>query len=427
VGDHSIAYEWGVLAKNLVAGRGYSYYEVLTDGVVRISSMAPGSTPIPSAYMPPLYAFLMAGLLKLLGSDFGAASAVTVIQAILGTATAWLVYRSAELVVSRRAAIWALAVYAVFPLGVYASAQVSAVVLYVFLAQLTLWLLLEWRYGAHSHPRQLAAAGLSAGLLLLARGEALAIVAVFAVWVLVVSDPQVRRPRNLGAIRRLANCACFSLPAIALAVPWTLRNLSAFGTLTSPTASGGYNLWQGQNSNATGIHGGSVTPPVVEGGHLRRLIDALPGTNDYELRRDNLYLHDALQAISADPARSVILGLKKIAMYWTNLYPGVSINYPGAQSPLIVVPWLTIVILAIAGIVGLRRQWLRASIIHLYVITNTLVIAVFFVMPRYNLAVLPCVAIFAAAGIDWLATRPRQHGGVRSSERRTLDKSVLPS
>lgn len=408
-GDHTLAYEWGPLARNIVSGNGYAFYSALPNGAVSTNPLTPGSVPLPSLYMPPLYAFLLAGLLKILGTELAAATAVTVIQAILGSLTAWLVYRTARILAGARVAVGAAATYAIFPLAIYASAQVSAVVLYVFLAQAAIWLLLEWKYGSWHRTSVLMWAGVSAGLLLLARGEAVLTVAVMLGWIL-VSRGAHRGPR-LGA--RFSAAAWFSVPALLVSLPWEVRNFLTFGRLTSLTGSAGYNLWQGQNAGATGIHGGSVSPPVTESEHLRQLLASVPTNHLYELHRDDLYMKDALQAMSSDPMRCLSLAAKKFFMYWTNLYPGIPMDYPGAQSPLVILPWMAVLVLAAIGVLFQRRVP-GVLLIHVYIVANAAIVMVFFVMPRYNLTILPCLAVLAGLGID--AVLRRFEGDLRLGE-----------
>jgi 4-amino-4-deoxy-L-arabinose transferase-like glycosyltransferase len=398
-GDRELAFEWAVIVPSILDGRGFSYYHVDDADRIVAEPLENPRAALPSAYMPPAYALFLAGLGLVFGVGRNGVAIAEIAQALLGAATCLLLYRIALLKFDRRVAIGAALVLAVYPLAVYASSQISAVTLYVFLSCLFVWLV--FRAEAQQTIRSFGEAGLALGFLILARAEVLLFLPFFVLWVRVASPA---RFRNAALV--------MALTALVPVSGWLARNWSAFGRPVPLTVVSGLALWEGHNPEATGTRSDYTAPPVEVPAELQAQIEALPPTRDYELRRDDLYMRTARDAIRDNPLRSAALGLRKFVFYW-GYYWGINFTYPGAKSPLYWLPWFLVLPWFVVGVWVTRRQPSKYSLFYIYFVLATTMAMTFFVIPRYRLFILPLVIPFAVHGafavLGPLAARLRTH------------------
>lgn len=395
VGDRQLAFEWAALVPSILAGQGHSYYHVTPDDSIIVPEFvhAPRAA-LPSAYMPPAYSYGLAGVGLAAGIGTTGVLLAEVLQALLGAATCLLVYQIALLKFTPRVALIAAVVFAVYPLAVYASSQISTATLAVFLSCALLWCLL--RCERDDRARDYTFAGLSLGALMLARAETLLFVPFYLLW--------LRLVRPHGFYR---NALRLVLPAVLVVSPWLVRNWAVFGRPTPLTVSVGINLWEGHNPQASGTRSEYVNPPGVIPLPIIAAIAALPLTRDYEVKIDSLFARAALAAIREDPWRSVRLALRKFMFYW-GYYWGIDLTYPAARSPAYWLPWFLLLPGFAIGLVATRRDPRRYALLYIHLGLSTLIVMVFFVIPRYNLFVLPIVIPFAVHGYDLLRRLPRR-------------------
>ncbi|MEA4910179.1 MAG: glycosyltransferase family 39 protein [Anaerolineaceae bacterium] len=389
-GDRAIPHEFGVLVLNLLDGRGYSYYALDANQVLKAQYLANPLVVLPSAYMPPVYPFFLAGIFSAVGSTAEKALVLAeLIQALLGTATCLLVYLTARKMFDERSAWLALAASCVYPLLVFSSSQISAVPVYVFLSQVVLFLAL-WSQESRTLRKDALLSvltGLSVGLLVLSRAESLVFAVGLGLWIL-------WRARQ----RWLPVAGAYALGVALILSPWLVRNYHVFGRLTPLTVSGGYNLWQGQNEQATGTFGGYVVPPLQEPAALRQAIASLAPGYTYELERDQAYMQAAEAFMLAHPGQVAVLALRKLAYFWGGIYFGFQMNYPGVHSPLVLAPWLLMLPFFAFGLARSLRRSSRYLVFYLFLGLTTAIAMLFFVLPRYPIIVIPTVIQFAAYG-----------------------------
>lgn len=396
VGDRALEYEFRTITLNLLEGRGYDYYTVAPDGTV-LESGDPGPVTLPSAYMPPAYPVWLWGLTSVLGTGPGAVVAIGVMQALLGAlACALMLLVGRELFDERTGWLAALG-FAVYPVLAFSASQVSAAALYVPLFLLFLWAMA--RAVRTRALRDLALAGALFGLNVLARGEFIAFLPFVLAWL------ALDRAGPWGATARQA--ALVTLCAAAVLAPWTVRNAAAVGKATPMTTNGGHNLWQAVQPGAVGTHAAYAVPAIPPHPRLEAALATLPRDARYEVRRDSVYRAAAMREIRADPGRAAGLAARKVWLYWGH-FGGDRIDYPGAQSPAFWGPWLLLLPPFAAGLwLGARGAWRRRAFLYVYLAGQTAVAAVFFVLPRYRLSVLPVMLLFAAFAAGWAWDRAR--------------------
>ena len=196
----------------------------------------------PSAYRPPAWPYLLAGVYEVTGGRW---TAGRLTGALLGTLSVLLVYLIARAVFGGAVARWAGWLAAVVPPMVFLSGSLTVENLFVFLMLAAVWATVSAR--GSPHPLRWAAlAGVTGGLAALTRPNGLVLLIPVAVGLAAASGFTLRRP----AVRTLA------VPALALAVaaitiaPWTIRNAYAFGEFVPVTTHSGYAMAQVWNAES---------------------------------------------------------------------------------------------------------------------------------------------------------------------------------
>ena len=305
--DRPLTYEHGEIAKNLLAGRGFSVSFLGTEG--------------PTSQQAPLYPFLLAGIYSLFGVETEISLRVLrVLQALAGMATTIATAKLAwNLVPERRSVGWLAGVgAALYPPHVYMMTHV----------QVAIWagLVLSWllvvvtslkissaaKAGIASNLGRPLFAGILAGLLVLIE-PILSIAVLIAAASLARSTCQ--RQANSKNLRQASLAVGGMAVAAAIVVaPWLARNYRVHGEFVFVKSTFGYAFWQGNNSASWGTD----KIPKASAERLRVAHDgSLAGVDRalWEARHETLYVDDVLLKPGgyrefqgkSEPARSRIL------------------------------------------------------------------------------------------------------------------------
>lgn len=386
VGDRAFENEFGVLVQNMLNGNGYSYYSVSSEGKIAPEYSDAAIYHIPSAYMPPGYPFFLTCITFFTGDNNSAPYFVEIIQALLAAITSVLLYKIVAIKFNAKIAFFSALLFCFYPILVFSASQITAVTLYLFFNILTVFSLIKGEQTEHTC--WYYTAGLAFGLLILSRGQVLLYFPFIAVWIFAVSKK-----------KRFKKAIVFIGITVLVLAPWGIRNFYQFGKLTSLTLSGGISLWQGQNENATGTRSEYTNPSVEISDNLRNQIISLKPTKDYEFILDKIYFKEALSFMKRYPLSVIRLSFKKLTFYW-GYYWGINCIYPGAKSPLYWLPWFLILPFFVIGIIISLKDFKRLSIFYIYFSLSTLIVMVFFVIPRYRLFILPLIFPFAFNGLS---------------------------
>ncbi len=379
VGPDTQLHEFGTIARNVEAGRGYSFYSADEDGAVAVDEERSGR-PLPSAFMPPAYTMTVAGALALTESDDDAVLLLQLVNVAAAAAAIALMYALATTVAGPLAgglAALGLATYGAF---VYQSTQASASNLYIALEMATLVLLLH--AGRSTRLAWVVGAAGALGVVCLLRSEGVALIALGAAWLAWTT-------RRSGRGRALARASLFVVVAAALPAGWMVRNTIELGRFApAVTTSGGFNLWVGNHQGASGSQKSfSEEPPGLE-----ERIGRLAATDGYEVERDRLYLDAALEHITEDPLAAVTRNLKKLA-----LMVSFDVHDERSLHPVNVLGWT---LLATFGLLGITRRCIAGSdrlVLVGYLAFALLVPSVFFALARFKLAIEFPLIVFASA------------------------------
>lgn len=328
-------------------------------------------------WRPPLYPALLSLSLKVADNSLLPAM---VLQVLLSSLSAGLIYLIARHFASDGIALAAATMYAAHWIGIFFSALFLGTSLFIFLLLLSLWLLVS----DATRTAPLVLAGLVAGLSALVRTEVLVCVIVWAAWI--------------TWRRHFARAALFVVAAIIPILPITVHNYRMTGQVIPITAIGGYNFFVGNNAHADGKTVWASKDALNKLG----VPEDLP-----PLENQSRYMKAALGDILKNPARFAGLILKK-AYYLLNAYEissNTDIYYVISDtSPMLAVLALfsfgILLPLAVVGIVFGKYSRRAAIPVFLFMIPFALVLLAFFITARFRAPLIPMLCVFATLGVS---------------------------
>lgn|GEM_PF-2524419 len=384
-GDKVLEHEFNVLVYNMRAGNGYTFFVVDQDSMISQNITFDPIQTMPTATIPPLYPLFLAAMYEIAGDTVRTVQWIEIVQVMLSGVICILLYSIVRIKFNQQIALISGLLFAIFPVLVYLPGQISAANIYIFLNCLLLYCL--FRGEQKHHTLSFLIAGMVFGLLVLSRAQTIIYLPFILFWIGFIVKKHVWQ-RVLS----------FMILTMVVLAPWVYRNYRVFNTFVPLTTQGGYNLWQGQNPDASGTRSQYTDPPFHIRAEVEEEIKSLPATYAYELALQDIYMREAVAFIKNDPGRVVILGLRKCVFYWGH-YWGINFTYPGAQSPLYWLPWFIMLPFFLTGLVQSFRARKKYFLFYIYFIVATLTVMTFFVIPRYRLFILPLVFPFASNGV----------------------------
>jgi hypothetical protein len=204
---------------------------------------------------------------------------------------------------------------------------------------------------------------------------------------------------------------------LALAVlGWTARNWAVLGEPVLFSTNGGYNLWHGNNPNATGS---DFVPPSVADPRLNPLL--LMGDERVMYRRCTRY---ALDYIRAHPARFFAMMPRRVFALFDTDTTGLYLSFlrPALKQPSVLEPlrrnprrlesltfraYVLVMALSLLGL--LRASWREASVrlLAIFILYWLAGAAVTFGQDRYRVPLMPIFCVFAGCGAQsvWRVAR----------------------
>jgi 4-amino-4-deoxy-L-arabinose transferase-like glycosyltransferase len=403
--DRPQTYEHGEIARNLLAGRGFTVTYLGVEG--------------PTSQQAPWTPFLLAGAYAIAGVD--TPQAIWIVQALqclvgagLALAVAWLAW---SLVPDRPVVGWIAGLgAAVYPTHIYMATHVQVVPWAAFVLTLMLAVVVsprakgDWRWGI--------AAGLLGGWLLL-------IEPILAL-ALPIAAVALGTPTLLQNYRRgLLAMTAMTLTTLAVVSPWLIRNYRVHGELVFIKSTFGYAFWQGNHPQSWGTD----KIPKLEAEQIRAAHDGtLAGRNEalWQARHETLYIDDVLlkpqgyarfQGLS-EPARSRLLGDEawgfifadpfrylRLCVQRVRFFLWRDVTNPKAADPLYRLSSAGWFILAIVGLVVGRqywRGWWPTWSVFLVVMTFH---ALTIVSARFRIPLEPLTFVWCATAVGMLGER----------------------
>ncbi|MBS0263270.1 MAG: glycosyltransferase family 39 protein [Planctomycetes bacterium] len=384
------------IAEQLVAGGGYS---------------DPDSSQ-PTAYRPPLYPCLLAGILAA-GGTF---STIGIVQAGLGLLTVGLTIDVGRRLGLGKARLAAGLFAAVDPILLHQTAQVMTETLATSLATLWLWLLL----GPDSKRWRLLS-GIVFGLACLCRPTFWVAGALCGLAALVRRRPD-SKPSTATTMNQLAPALASLLGVVLAVTPWVVRNTFVMGQPILTTTHGGYTLILPHNPEYTkavvhndwgaawqGLSFENWASSLEE--ELARLDPPLDHTHhspQAEVARDRWLNRQAWAYIQADKATAFKTAATLLGRMWS-----VKPARTAGDDRETAIRWAVAafyVPLFAAALIGLWRirgtGWRNWKYPLLLVVGYTAVHALYWADMRMRAPLMPVVALLAAASLSEKRPRP---------------------
>jgi len=314
--NFSFGYEMGRIARSLASGNGFANPFNETTGA--------------TAWEPPLYPFLIAGVFKLFGIYTRASALVLLIlNGIFSALTCIPIFLIARRCFSEKVAVGASWLWVLIPSG-FATRWVWETSLAALLLATIFWLTLELEQRDGLHPW--LELGLLWGIAVLTNTSMLAFLPACGLWA------WYRRARR--GKRSFGGIALASIIFLACITPWLIRNYRTFGQFVFLRSNFGAELrvGNGPGANGTWMEYLHPTQNVYEMRRYRQL-----GEIAYVAERKR----EAIAFIREDYLRFAGLCLKRFIYYWAGRPRPAQIS---ALPPLENFVFLTSSVLAIWGL-----------------------------------------------------------------------------
>lgn len=399
--DHNeFGWEMGWTARSIVLGRGFS------------SPFFPVTGP--TALVPPLYVYLLAGVQKIFGLySASSAFAILSLNSLFSALTSIPIYFAMREAVSRRFARMAALAWAVYPFSVYFAAdRVWDYALTALLLSLCFWM------AQRMHLRSAAgwlAFGALGGLATLSNPSVLSVLAVLTLIAMV----KVRRTAGPWVLRG----TCVVLMGAAVCSPWMIRNWRVFHRPIFLRDGFWLEFYAGNNgdtfqSNPAWAH------PASNPMEMRR----------YESMSEPAYMEQKKELSTAfvekHPLFFVGVSLRRALSFWTSFWslnPKFLAQDPTLLPDLFFCSGVTVLVLR-----GVKRWWTWDPISALpYVLSIAVFPVAYYVThssPDYREPIEPIVVALAVAGMAGIGRIPDLPDGMEEEDPLTeLEQDAVPA
>ena len=337
----------------------------------------------PTAFWPPGWPFLLGGAMRGLGAQLWVG---LVLQAVLASLLAMVLYLLAFRVLGGRAGAWAsVLAWWVLPETWAWGSQLGTEEVFTLLL---LSALLLWSGRDQGGAWWLVGCSLCVGAATLVRPQALVLVPAFAI---------IELCRRRGWRTALVRSGCVLGGVVLVVAPWTARNMVVMGGFVPLSTNMGQNLWQGLHSD-TGFFWSddpALNPLLGKG----------------ELDQDTAGRRAFWESLRADPMHTVVHAPLKIAALFYSahtaaLYLAPSTGPHGQAFELLATTvWRVWALIALGGIGLALLAWRRGSPNTLLLELGLIVAA--YLLPfavveggdRFREPLTPLLAVFVASAV----------------------------
>jgi 4-amino-4-deoxy-L-arabinose transferase-like glycosyltransferase len=372
-GDAVTYHEW---AQTIAEGTGWVKVPHAELGLFHVA-------PEPSAEHPPLFSLVLAGFWKLGVHTY---TAQKLVVCFIGASTVAFTGLAGREAGGERVGLIAAGVAAVYPFLWVADGALLAESLYVAFMAAALWLAL--RFVRTRSPADAAWLGAVVGLGALSRGEAVLLVPLLLV-------PLTWKERSLKA-------AVVMVAGFALVVaPWTIRNMAKFEqpvliSTNSSSVFAGANCGAAYHGELIGLWSFSCYGKVKQGDESQEAVEYRKQGFDYA--RDHA-------------GRVPLIATIRFARVWDLYRPFQQVQYEFLEgrsrwaSRAGLVLYYPTLLLAMAGVVVLRRRRFPVWPFLAFAATVSLVALTVYGITRFRIAAEPALIVLAAVSIDFAIRR----------------------
>lgn len=376
--DHPQLYEHGEIAHNLYTGHGFSMhwpYEPF-DSARKILLTQPPQHE--GAFLPPLNPYIIYGSYLVFGENRTAYIAVMLLYAILSAGITIMVYKTALMIGNEQRSRIAAIICTLFLPSAYAAITFSGSVLYQLLGVVIFYFAFKL---IHTYSIKNAILyGFLCGVMTMLRSEFF-----FLGFLLIIAATLVPLPHT-EVRKRVVLCCSSLLVFVAVISPWTIRNYGLFGQFVPVLSHPWYEMWRGNNPQATGTthydDGRTVwvTPQAFP--KLIRQMDSLPYDTHFELATDQILKREVLSFVFHEPFQFLRLGIKKIAYFLT-----VDFSDRNTRNPIYMVLMIGVILSIGRGYIRLLKSPLTTEkvIITLFILSYVFLTIMTVMLSRYQI------------------------------------------
>ena len=361
LGDKGLTNEWVVLVNNLVdhGTLAFTYHD---------QNLA--KFLLPNLYMPPLYAYYLYFFSFFNLEQQSYILIILLSHAVLSSISVGIFYKINKIFFSKKICFYSTILFSIFPLHLIACTQISSINLQIFFTLLFFYLFFKFKEKRDF--LSIFFLSLTAGLLILLRGEFIAILLLSILYLFFFYKVKIEKILLIVLITLLT------------VSPYLVRNIFIFNEIVI-TKSVGYNLWKGNNPN-TKVEGGGILDK-----DLKSKINNIPKDKLYGLNFDKVFTERALKNLKEEPAKYFILFIKKILSY---LFIDIESTQKNYYHFLHYIPVFLVGATSLAGIILSNKNSKKLNFLILVFFLNVVIFSIFFILPRYKLAILPLQIIF---------------------------------
>ena len=357
--DQNLMDEWYEIIKNLsgdnLAGKKIFATRIIND------------VPVPNFFMPPAYPFFIY-LIQIIFGNMFLTEAVIFSQILFSVVSIYFLYKILIKFFSKKISYFSTLIYAILPINIYSSIIISSSSFQLSLLVLYFYFLLEVIKKVNF--LNLTIFSVITSFLILLRGE------FFAFHFLSIVFLLFKKTNYKKVIISI-------VISLILVSPYLIRNYITFKSISIAKAEG-YDLWKGNNPY-TGVEG-NININLELNRDLKKKIESLPASSDYDLKVDKLYKDQAIKFIKEDPSRYLFLYFKKFLSF---AFINFNSDYPDYYNVFHILPKIFLAFGTVIGFLYLKKKDEFFIFCLIYYLATLTIFSFFFILPRYSVSVLP--------------------------------------
>ena len=376
-------YEYGIIARSIVDGKGYSMPIVEFD-----DNLVPKNTINyrPSAEQTPFFPYFLS-LFYFFSKDPIIFFLIRIVHAVVSALTCVVLYVMALRLIHYKAAFILGILFSFYPLFISTTVKIVPETFFTFWLSLTI-LSLFYLKDSPSF-KNITITGLLTGITLLNNNAITPFLPLAGIWLLI----------NLKGTfqKKVLKISFVFFISMLVMSPWLMRNFVVFKKFPLLKSTSGLNLWLGNNPSSSG------TFFSKSGEDLNNIIsEKFPEALKLsEVEQDAVFYREAIDYIKANPANYVKSVFKRFYYYWwfppNELITKNTLSY----KKLMGIPYFIILISCIIGIFNtMRNNWRDCLLLVMLLFSISFLYSLFVVGHlRYRVPIEPYFLLFASQTI----------------------------
>lgn len=379
----NLDYEYGIIAKAIAGGKGYSAPVVEFD-----SDFIPKNfiDYKPTANQTPFFPYFLS-IFYSITSDTVALFLVRFVHAIFSALTCVIVYVIALRLIHYKAAFILGILCTCYPLFISVILRIVPETFFTFFLSLTILYLLILKESPSR--KNIIITGMLIGVTLLNSNVIMPFIFLIGIWLLLNIKDTFRN--------KLLKISFVFIITILVISPWLIRNFVVFNKFPLLKSTAGFNLWLGNNPSASGTFF-SKSREDVNLIILRKFPKAFDLS---EVERDSIFYGDAINFIKTNPLYYLKSVLKRFYYFWWFPPDGLVSGNVNSYKIFMAVPYLILLISCTIGMVTtMRENWQEGLLLIALMLSISLLYSLFVVGHlRYRVPIEPYILLFASQTI----------------------------